>query len=293
MSEDENKESSQTAPIRNVSNFRLRVSYWYISHKLQLRQGLVISLILSSLIFYGFSTYRAVMLFLIESQSYQRDIASLTANYIDYAYFRQANKPLDLQILSFDATDGREGRFDFIAKIANPNPDFVASEVTVQLVAGSKVVAEKTGFIYPTEEKFIIIFGQEVSQGSNPILRIDQVKWRRYRNFEFFAQPRLKFNVSDIKFQPAGRSRGSLPVSTLNFKITNDSAFSYWQVGVNMVLSTGQGVAAANFLALDQFLSGETRTVEMRWHERLSGISKFEILPEVDILDPASFMPVQ
>ena len=86
--------------------------------------------------------------------------------------------------------------------------------------------------------------------------------------------------------------RGELPVSTLNFKITNGSAYSYWQVGVYMVLLGPGNVAGANYIALDQFLSGQTREIEMRWYEVLSSVNKVEILPEINVLDSGVYMPV-
>lgn len=59
-----------------------------------------------------------------------------------------------------------------------------------------------------------------------------------------------------------------------------------------MILLGGQGVGGINYLALDQFRSGETRTVEMRWLTPLPTISDFVIVPEVDILNANSYMSV-
>src|SRR3989338_5809048 len=142
-----------------ISSFRLKASYWYVSHKLQLRQGLIVFL---SLILYSYSLYKALAIFLIDDRSWAQDLSSLTESPIDYSYFRQANKAQELELLSFESADGRQNRYDFIAKVFNPNADFVAEAVLFQLISGNEIIAEKTGFIYPEAEKYIAFFGQEI-----------------------------------------------------------------------------------------------------------------------------------
>jgi len=277
-----------------ISNLKLKASYWYVTHKIQLKQGLIVSLIALSIMFYGFSLYRGAMILLVEDKASEQNLAYLPADFIDYQYFHQANKPKELRVLGFEAIGGRDGQYDFVAKIGNSNEKWIAEAVTIQLISHQDVMAEKVVFVYPQTEKYVAFFGQEVN-GPTPALKIDKVDWQRYLEFENFAQPRLKFAISDIDFQSARESgiRGELPVSVLNFKMANDTGYSYWSVGVQMILLSGSKVVGANYLALDQFISQETREVEMRWYESLGGVSQVEILPEVDILDPTSYMPVE
>jgi len=278
-----------------VTNFQLKFNYWYVTHKLQLRKGLIIFLILLSFSFYAYSIYKAVVILFIDDQNLNRELNYLSADSINYAYFHQVNQPKDLEILSFDSLAGRENRYDFVAKISNPNPQWFAANVLFQLLSGGKVIAEKNSFIYPGEEKYIAFFGQELTSFENPSLKVADIGWRRVHQFSDYALPRLNFTTSDIEFKSAQDSgiRGELPVSTLNFKITNNTAYSYWQVGVFMALLSGSDPVAVNYLSLDQFHSGETRNVEMRWYESLPSVQQIEILPEVDIFNSTSYMPVK
>lgn len=278
-----------------ISNFQLQISYWYVTHKLQLRRALVIFLIILSAGFYSYSIYKAVDILIIQGPSFQRDLNFLTTNLVDYSYYRQANKPDNIQIAEFSAVGGHEGKYDFVAKLKNPNSDFTARQVLVQLLAGGQVVAEKTTFVYPNEEKYVGIFGQQIAGGGNPVIKIARIDWFRVNKFEELSQPKLRFEISEIEFKSARDSgvRGDLPVSTLDFKIKNDTAYNYWRVGVYMVLFGADRIVGANYMALDQFLAGETRELQMRWYESLPSVTRVEILPEVDILNPDSFMPVQ
>ncbi|NUM25445.1 MAG: hypothetical protein HUU49_02340 [Candidatus Buchananbacteria bacterium] len=284
-----------TGNPHQVSGWKIKLSYWYVSHKIRLRQALIVLLMLLSVLLYGYSLYKVLMILVVEDKNFKQDLSVLSLNLIDYSYFRQANKPLDIQILSFDALGGREGRYDFVAQVQNPNEDWVAAEVDFQLLSGTNVVAEKSSFIYPQEIKYLAFFGEEVSTGFTPVIKINRIKWRRFNNFAAYGEPRLRFTISDINFKPASSSgiRGELPVSTLSFQIKNDTAFSYWNVGLYMALVNGNRPIAANFIKLDQFYSGESRTVDIRWYESLGSAGKVEVKPEVDILNSDSYMPVE
>src|SRR3989338_3901457 len=277
-----------------VSGLGLKLSYWYVIHKPQLKPGIIIFLAVLGLIFYGYAGYRLAVI-LINERDFKNSVSNLPQELINYPYFREANKPKALEIVSFDIAGGEDQRYDYIAKVRNPNPNYVASAVIFQLVSGDTVLAEKSSFIYPNEEKYLAFFGQTANAAGGAAVRIDQVSWRRFAKFADFADSRLRFSQSEVVFKSAMESgiRGELPVSTLNFKITNGSAYSYWRVGVYMVLYNGSSLVGANYILLDQFESGRMRPVEMKWYEPMSSVSRVEIAPEVDILDAAAYMPVE
>lgn len=278
-----------------VSSWRLKVSYWYVINKLQLKQGLMVFLIALSVVFYSYAGYRLVVILFIQDKDFQQAVSYLPQDLINYSYFRQVNKPKDLAIVGFDIIASSDQRYDYIVKVRNANLNFVASPVVFQLVEGGRVLAEKTGFVYPGEEKYVGFFGQVPASAGGAAVKIARVGWRRYSGFADFSAPRLRFETSEIKFKSGQESgiRGQLPVSTLNFKITNNSAYGYWHVGVYLVLFNGSSAVGANYILLDQFESGSTKDVEMKWYEPLAGVAQIQILPEVDILDPAVYMPVR
>ena len=279
----------------DVSNFQLKASYWYVTNKLKLKKILIIFLVFFNLGIYGFVGY-GVTLVLMNENNFKNDLAFLTADLIDYPYWRQVQKPKDLQILEFYSTDGRDRKYDFTVKIRNPNRDYSGETVNLDLALGGEVIGSKQSFILPNEEKYFTFFGKELASGS-PEIRISKVSWRRVTKirFEEFSAPRLRFEVSDIEYKPATDSslKGKIPVSTLNFKIKNNTGYSYWQVGINMILLSAQRVVGVNYLTLESFLSGQTREVEMRWYENLPSVNQFEIIPEIDILNPGIYMSVR
>jgi len=279
-----------------VSDLNLKISYWYVTHKSQLKKLLVIFLILLNVALFGYSIFRATMILFVQERDYRQLIASLPVDLIDNEYFHQKNKPASLQLLGFSAIRGVENTYDFVAGIGNPNKKWMAQLVVAQLVSGSEVIEQKELFLYPQEEKYVVFFKQKDIDPGSAVIKISEVHWRRVLDFPALAEPKLNFEISEVNFQPATKLglTGNLPISNLSFKIQNKTAYSYWQVGLVMVLLTSQGtVGGANYFVLDRFLSGETRTVEMRWYEPLPPITDVKIIPEVDIFNAAAYMPVK
>src|SRR3989344_2726379 len=106
--------ASQPTPL---SNLKLKISYWYISNKLRLRQGAIGFLILVSVGLYSYSIYRAGVILFVHDVSLRQDLNNLTSNEVNFTAFHQANAPKQIEILSFDSTGGADGRYDFVVKI--------------------------------------------------------------------------------------------------------------------------------------------------------------------------------
>jgi len=279
-----------------VSNFSLKISYWYVTHKLQLKKLVTIFLILLSVGFLGYSIFQATMILFVQDQDYRQALALLSTDLIDTNYFHEKNRPQDLELLGFTAIRGVESSYDFVAGVSNPNEKWLAQRVLAQLISGGEVVAQKEFLVYPGEEKYVAFFQQKDVDPNSAMINLAQVNWQRVSDFANFSEPRLNFVVSDVKFEPASQLglAGNLPISSLTFQIQNSTAYSYWQVGVYMVLLTSQGtVGGVNYYVLDQLRAGEKRPVEMRWYESLPPITETKIIPEVDIYSPASYMPVK
>jgi hypothetical protein len=277
-----------------IGNWRLKISYWYITHKLQLKNLLIYFLIGLSVIFYGYSFYKVIKILLFDDRILKQNLISLTQNQIDYTYFHQVNQPRAIEVVSFDTVALPDNRYDFIVKLKNPNEKFMAAKVDLELVSGDRVIDQKSTFIYTNETKYVGFFGEELKGVVNPILRQSGIKWQRITRFTDYYQSHFNFVLRDTIFKSASevQIRGDLPVSTLSFKIKNDSAYSYWHAGIFMVLLNGSQLVGANYLELDQFKAGEERNIDMRFYESLPEVTSVEILPEVNIYDPEVYMPV-
>jgi len=293
MSPQEDTQKQKTNGPVPVTSLGLRLSYWYVTHKLQIKAAVVAVLVVLNIGLFGYSAYRATILFYVELPDYQQSLRDLTTQPIDYAYFRQANAPRPLQIATFEAVGGQDSRYDLVVKLSNPNADMYARSVTVEFIAGGEVVDRQTGFVLPGDERYFLSLAKRVNYIGDAQIRVASVEWQRVHFYEAYAEPRLRFVITDAAFTPASELRvpGELPISSLRFTVRNDTGYGFWNIGFATALLSGSGIGGINYISLDQFLPGEERNVEVRWQESLPGINDMEILPDVDILNEQVYMP--
>ena len=276
-----------------MSDLSLKGSYWYVVHKLLLKKLLIGGLIVLNAGLFGYAGFRLGWMLFVDGPAYTAALNQLTTPLIDYAAIHQNNAPADLELSGVTALPTADDHFDYVAKLANPNEKYLATRVTVRLVSDGAVVAERTTFVYPQLDTYVMFFNQTVDPNLTQ-LQIAAVDWHRFLGFAAFAAPRVRFEITDAEFIPAGSSGvgSGFPASILQFTIKNESAYGYWQVGTHLVLWSGSEIAGVNYLVVDRLAAGEARTVEMRWLQPLPTITDFEIVPEVNIISPASYLPV-
>lgn len=285
---------TDTGNPNQVSTFQLKVSYWYVSHKRQVRTALIGAMISFCFALWVFVIYQLGVFFVVQGPAELQQLQALTVQNTNYAAIRATQKPAPLQIISVDAINAGGGSFHFVARITNPNNNFVVRSGIAELLVGGTVVDQQEFFVLPGEEKIIVFFEQDQASAGATV-SLSQIDWdRAAKDYQEFSQARLQFEISNVDFKTSVESgiRGELPVSILTFDITNRSAFSYWRVGLYAALRSQNRVGAINFNSVEQLESGETQTVEMRWFEPVPPINQVEILPEVDILDADVYMPV-
>lgn len=289
---------------QNFNDRALKFSYWYITHKLLLRKILVIFLIILSVIFFAYAVYVAVLEFAIYGQNYNQILVSLPQSLVNTGAYRAAHEVQDPQVENVTVIAGAAEKYDFIAKIKNPNPDFAVESFNYQFITGDDSVdlsgdksgpnpdRLKTGFVLPGEEKYLVDLSVQIKKRINQArLNITNIKWRRIPDYASIQKEKLRFDIADVKFiPPTADSSGKLPISKVSFNATNKSAFSFWNVGFYVILFKGTAIAGANYVSIDQFLTGQIRPITVNWFEALPDITQVQVVPEVNILDFSVYM---
>jgi len=188
-------------------------------------------------------------------------------------------------------TFNHDGHYDFLVKIVNPNKDFVSSFAYCATVSGQELACQ-AGFILPLESKYFSILNQALTNfPSNATLAIKNQGWQRidahqYPNWPDFASSHLDFVVSSTTFKTAKESGVSdkLELDSVEFNITNKTAYSYSEVPLNIIAFSGNSPAGANYYSLTDFKSGETRNVKMVWSNSLPPISQVGVYPSLNIV---------
>jgi len=284
---------AENLPNNRLSNWQLKLGYWYVSNKLKLKKALIIGLIGLNVMLFGYAIISALVIFIFQADSYNQIIASSSQQLIDYEYFHERNKPDELVLQSIDVIPTTGGRYDIVAKIINSNQKWYIPHISYQFISGANVLVEAKTFILPGDDKNLIGFGvEDFVRGEDITLNISEMSWRRILDYKDIEASRLKFDVHDVDFITSRQSGLSsrVPVSQSRFLVKNESAYNYWQVGFYVMLYSGPTLVGVNFTSVEEFRSGEEKLISMNWYETLPPISRTEVMPEVDILDESVYL---
>jgi hypothetical protein len=279
-----------------IADLQLKISLWFVTHKLLLKKILIGTLIGVSVLLYGFSIIGAVKILVYQKGDYEALMASLSLRNINYEIWREAQKPADLQLLELKILNSTEGRKDIVAMAKNPNSNFIIKKLKYQFVKGDEILAENETYLWLDEIKPLVAFGVEgVSNSSDVQLQVADISWWRIKKpqeFKDFIQSRLQFNIKDIKYQSPRQSpvNGKLPHSQVTFTVTNQSIFDYWEVGFYVILYSGTRIVGAHYIEEEQFKSLETRQVSVSWFNSLPSVNRVEVIPELNVLDQGVYM---
>lgn len=281
-----------SANIEELSERELTWGYWFVTHREELKRYLVISLIVLSVLLYGYSLYSVTRMYAFEQEEYSRALSTATVDYIDVQAIHDANRIQEIQVLSRQIIPGTGGNVDIIARVKNPNTKWALKSFTYRFGVGTAVLDEQQAFLLPGEEKFLMALNVKAVSGGTPQLLVDNEKWQRVVLYETWAPLRMAFPVSEKSFTAArqGELSGQLPISEVSARLTNDTAYNYNQVEVQIALYSGNRVVGVNRLPLPNFRSGETRTVSALWSLTLPSVSNVEIIPTVNILNPSAYL---
>lgn len=279
-----------------ISNFKLKWGYWYITHKLFLRQILVYILVFINLNLWLFAVFFVFKVYFFDNASHAFAVNKFANSKVNYSTFNKINQPKQLQFGNVDVLQTGSGKYDLLVLVTNPNINWVGR------VSGSFIVnpvVEKIGGQYGEkivnvlggEGKYIIEAGVEAQGGiSVPQFKINYIQWQRIRNqndFARFVNERSNFKVTDIKYQSSTDLKlgTQVSVSGLNFEIKNNSLYDYWTVNNKVLFKRGGKIVAVHIFPVEEFKIQQHRLVDFRIFDNLVGISSVEVKPEIDIFD--------
>ncbi len=277
----------------DLSERQLKFARWYVSRaRLLGRLGFGLLAIFDVLTL-GYGLFGYADYFLI---SWNQDLAlrSQAARPLisQEAVLRQGPQPL--VPVSLDIFKSGQGRYDFLARLGNPNQNWGASfYYRFETPAGS--TEEREGFILPGEEKYLAALAETFpTPPGRAEFNPTRISWRRLdrqvvRDPAIWREERLNFLTTNVRHESALAIDRKL--GRTSFEVENRTAYGYWRVGFYIVLLAGSSPRAVNFITLDNFEAGERRRVEVNWFEPLPQTNQVSLQPEINLLDPQVYLP--
>lgn len=275
---------------QQVSNKQIQWSYWYLTHRPQLKRALVVALIVLCVVFWGYSIIRLTYLVFVEEPRTQAAVAGLPQ---DLVHVRDHLQPLqDIAITATNVFSNGDKRVDFYAHIQNPNKEYAARSFTYTFSYDGGETPEQKGYLLPDAEMDLYALGiTDVESPRNAQLLVKDVSWKRILGWDNRRADTLHLPVTDIAVTPiANDARGGVAVT---FVLTNDTTYGFWAIDVPMILLAGSRVIGMNALRLTNIQSAERRPVTFQWFGAPRGATSVRVTPQVNVLDPSVFQAVR
>lgn len=283
------------AEIEGFTSKELKRAYWWITHRDLILKIVKVSLIILNVCFWGYTVYGLTKYFFLDWQEEKNLEAGLTANYIDYSYWREKNKPQDLQLSGIQVFQLNGSRYDFLVQVVNPNANWAVNYIQYSFVfPGQKSETSKETFILPGQTKYLVNLGVDVTERLADVsLAVKNIKWQRVSNYQAWEKEALNLTIADAKFTSSEELKiGKLPISKTSFKVRNNSSYNYWSSSFYVLLYQGSRIIGVSYLTKDYFDSGQVQNFEVTWFQNLSSPDRIEVIPDINILDKAVFRPV-
>lgn len=275
-----------------------KLSVWWVEHRAFLKRSAIALFIAFDVVLLLFGGWHLLDAFAVSSGAEQNAVMRMVVlGQSDLRAYTDENAATDLE-----AGEGRvisigNSRYDLYTTLLNPNDDWWA-EFTYAFSSGDLTTDSRTGFILPSEEKSVVELAVE---STSPIqaatLVIEDVTWHRVdhhaiADYETWASDRLNFLISASSFEKETRFDGETYGRT-TFMIENDTAYSYYDVGLFVLLLRGSSVVGVNRTTLSSFESGVEAEVTVNWFGTLPSVSQVLVVPELNIFDVEVYKPLQ
>lgn len=265
-------------------SFILKISYFIARNKIFLkRMALFLLFFIDILIVAAFSTM--FLNYQSDTLLYQEVLWQLTHNNLDYAYLNTISRPQPLEVLKTHIIKNTDGRFDFVALVKNKNINWRAPSLEYRFVWNKGGTEYFKSFLLPGQDKYLMAFKQDAARGISAVqVEFRHVAWQRVERSDLLDNlGKLQATEAKINITSDGNSR-------LLFKANNNSAYSFWTVGWQVVVFRQSRAVAANYVFVNNLKSRDARDISLVWLERLETNDTIDIKPDVDLFDEKSFM---
>jgi hypothetical protein len=257
------------------------------------------TLIVLNVVLYAYVLWGLLDAFAISYPRESRITSEIAANQIALQAL-ESDRPKNISASPVTVLTTTDNRLDMAVDIDNPNELWWA-DFTYRFNVSGAQTTQKNGFIMPASKSVITELGYKPTArgGSSAQFVVESVRWHRldpkqvdglrYKDFE-----NQRFNVSfeNLTFK-SDLVIGTQSVGRTSFDIVDRGAYGFWSVDLVIRLYRSTTVVAINKINIQKLLPGETRHVDVDWFDKLPSVTRTEIIPVVNFLDPASYLPTE
>jgi len=264
------------------SHWYYSISYFFISNQVLLRRLAVVLLILINIIIWWIGGVKLAN-YLADTKNFNLTLDKLSQSYINWEEKRLINKPQDLKILSVDKISENKNTYTLLAEIYNPNLNWHAKEIKYYFTIDNFVTEEQSDFILPQQKKYLFKFSfKSAVTPQNITLKIKSTAWQKTKK-EPTSSLLDNIIISDKKLNVQNQT------TSLKFKVYNNTPYSWWNVGWQIILKQGSRTVATHYAVYHSFLANEEKTLSVSWDKNISA-NQIIIQPDINLYDQQNYI---
>ena len=283
--------SSYQDPITGTSLKKLKTGLWFIEHVSVFKKTLWILLILIVVglwiyVISGFGWYIFKGMERDEKMINEMTTGEVTTQ-------QKSSNQLEFSRIN---SISHGGKYDLYTKVKNPQEHYTATFDHCFTQNDKEISCEK-GFIYPEQTKYVFSLSQELNNRSNIGFKIKNVNWDRIdyheiRDWDQYKNEHLNFQFQDVQYSSSAQNEYSdqLDLNALDFKVINNTPYSYWDAELNIILYNMGKVVGMNTYTINKFHSGKKKEIELIWSANVDRVTDVSITPNINIMDEDNYI---
>lgn len=279
----------------SFDNSQLKQALWFTTHRDQLRKIMIWILGSWSALSIGVSGFFWVKYFTYDLWFVDNpNLVAQTLQFQNYAAIQGQYSAIEPVVGRSDIFQSGEDRYDFVTKIQNQDPNFLA-RVDYYYDYGSAQTPTQSVILLPNSESLAAVLGVESEVGfpRQARLIIDTIQYRRVNPHTIsdpqeYINTRLNLMVSGTAYIAQNEAEG-IATNGIQFSIENPTVFSYWELPIYVeLIRTGQTVGVT-YTNVRDFRARSVRDVELYLAQTLPFIDSIRLYPLINVFDPNVF----
>jgi len=272
---------------QEIPEWKIQLAYFYAENKVAIKRALIFLLFFADVI--------VVFIFGKIFVDYQAGITreanmlnDLTKNYVNSEAVKKL-KPASVIIENVTAVPAGN-KYNLLAEITNPNKEWVVKSLTYAFRVKGELLDKKTTFLLPESTKTVMHFNAAAGESDGELVIMGE-SWQRISDYSLLSyKDGIKVDAAEFKPSGSAKFEGLVVIS-----ITNETPYSFWEVGLPIVLiGEGGRAVGADYQVVSKLLSRETRQISVAWNEKLpSHVREIRVLPEINLIDEAVIMKIE
>jgi hypothetical protein len=277
--------------VDGVSMKKLEAGLWWSKNRKKLKNILAIILALIGIplmayALYGFGDY---LLFGMNADDQMMKAFDRTTVVSQSFLNQRSAKNIVISATGYLA-DG--GNYDLYTQATNPNSRWWATfNYCFKKNNGEQSCG--SSFILPSQTKYVFSLAKYFNSAPNNLsFSISNLQWKKIDNhliadWNQYQANRLNMSFSNQQFTPAAANTVSekVPLNSLTFSISNNSAYSYYEVPLDIVLTDNGRIVYVDQYSASNLLSNQSQNVKITWPGDFESVTGISIAPDINILN--------